>query len=296
MSDSPHNPIHVETPRWFSESGDGRFLFVPEAERIDGIMAFSLRQGGHSSAPFDSFNFSVKEGDSEGNVAANLSRLLHDVEIEPERLVFADQVHGDHVEVIESAGGPIPTADAMITGKTGLFLGVKTADCLPVLLLDPVRRVAAAIHAGRKGSLSGIASKTLRLMKTEFGTMASDVIAGPGPCIGPCCYEVGDDIASAFCGHGSAECQALTAFRETVEVPAVGIIRARPVNGTRSGSRSSRLDILSVNVEQLVSDGVRKSNLHVMGLCTACYADLFFSHRRDGGRTGRHASVVGFKK
>jgi polyphenol oxidase len=287
-----------------------RFIHVPAAGRVNGIMVFSLRKGGISPPPFDSLNFSVGEGDSRENIEANRSLLLNDLKIRSNMVVFAHQVHGDNVEVIESAGVAAPVADAMITSVPGVLLGIKTADCLPVLLLDPVRGAAAAIHAGRKGSLSGITGKTLGLMEKEFGTKSADVMAGLGPCIGPCCYEVGDRVTEASDGHASApdrfvftkadmehaktDRNAFHAFRQIIEIPLSGRVGARPLKGTRPDSESRRLDILSLNVEQLMSQGVPNGNIHIVGLCTACYPDLFFSHRRDSGRTGRHAALVGF--
>jgi|GEM_PF-30972 len=257
-------------------------LVVPEAERISALMAFSLRAGGVSEPPLDSLNFSVSQGDSPGNVLRNLETLGAFLDIDPSKLVTCRQVHGDTVATLEAVPCAPPEADAIISLKHGVFPAVKTADCLPILLLDPVTGISAAIHAGWKGTVLRITRKVLRVLEGSFDVRPQDVIAALGPAIGPCCYEVDDKVldplAKAMPGHERF----------------VAVIRKR--NGEDPAPvQSRRLNLAEANRFELVEGGVLTSNIFSFGLCTACRPDLLFSHRRDGALSGRHIAVVGFR-
>jgi copper oxidase (laccase) domain-containing protein len=128
-------------------------LVSDSAQALDGIMAYSTRLGGHSPRPFDSLNFSVREGDSEKNVRLNLEVFGSELGILPESMIFCRQVHSDKTAIVDHRPSERPVADAVICSTPGLFPVIMTADCLPILILDPVSKVAAGIHAGWKGTV-----------------------------------------------------------------------------------------------------------------------------------------------
>ncbi len=290
---------------------DNIALKLTGLEQYGAFMAFSLRSGGVSPSPFDSLNFSTQEGDSVENVRQNFRILGERLEIDPQRIVTCRQVHGDEIVIIDDMPDRPPEADATITTSPEIYLAVKTADCVPILLNNPVRGISAAVHVGWRGAVLRIVRRLLRLLNSRFKSNPEDLIAGVGPAIGNCCYEV-DDIV-------------LKPFRENF-LEADQFIRstAKPIGhtGDRHGGRSHHNPVgpaslpagdlgnkphVSVNSErafldlpgiarfELISGGIPERNIHSVDLCTVCRPDLFFSHRRDRGRTGRHIAVCGFK-
>ncbi|MBI5569992.1 MAG: peptidoglycan editing factor PgeF [Desulfomonile tiedjei] len=253
-------------------------VLLPGLEPQSAIMAFSLRTGGCSPPPFDTLNFSVSQGDSAENVRRNFKRFGNRLGIDPLRVVTCRQVHGDRIAVVVDLPNAPPVADAVVTATPNLYLAVKTADCLPVLLLDLHLRVSAAVHCGWRGAVHRITSKVLGLLKDRFGTDPQDLVAVLGPAIGACCYEVDDAV--------------LTPFRQSVPDPERFIRQGKTAN---PGRESLRLDLAAVNRTELISQGVAEENIHQVEGCTCCDAGRFFSYRRDGARSGRHIAVVGFK-
>jgi polyphenol oxidase len=227
--------------------------------RVDGARAaFSTRIGGVSEGPYDALNVAVKTGDDPGHVRDNRRRLSGALGLEPSRVVMARQVHGGrllrHTEEqrpqIWADAVPSPEeADAHATPAPGLAPLVMVADCLPIALAGPGG--VAMAHCGWRGLAVGLAASAAREVE------ATAAAIGPG--IGPCCYEVGDEVLSEF-----------------ADFP-----------GAASGRM---LDLVAVAREQLRGTGV--SVVDASGLCTSCEADLFYSHRRDGERTGRQAGLV----
>jgi len=260
-------------------------LTVPEVERHNGIMAFSLRGGGCSPLPRNSLNFSYENGDSRSNVQQNLDILARHLHIEASRILTCTQIHGDSVAIVEKIPEQPVRADALIATVPGLFPGIRTADCLPILMLDPVTKISAAVHAGWRGTVLRITRKVLHILTDRFSVDPKDLIAAMGPAIGPCCYEVDDAVLKPLM-------QALpTAERFVRTVPA-----RHEQNHGPGQSRSRRLDLQAANLSELISHGVLMKNIVSADLCTACNPDLFFSHRRDGNPSGRHLSVVGFRE
>ncbi len=252
-------------------------LVLPKIDEYRGVIAFSLRTGGCSPLPFDSLNFSARHGDDPENVQCNYGVLAERLGIDANRIVTCAQVHEDTVEVVDTVPTAPLRADAIITAIAGIYPAIKTADCLPILLLDPQRRVAAAIHAGWRGTVLRITRKVVRMMKTCFGTNPRDLIAGLGPAIGPCCYEV-DDVV-------------LDPFRGNFPQPEQFIVKC---NSNDRSKESLRMDLLGANRFELIQEGVPEGNIHATELCTACDSALFFSYRRDGVKSGRHLAVTGF--
>jgi polyphenol oxidase len=254
-----------------------KILTLPELTGPKAVIAFSTRAGGVSDAPLNSLNFSVSQGDSRENVRANCTILAEDLGIEPRRIVTCRQVHGDNVQVVDSIPVSLPVGDALITSTAGMYVGIKTADCLPILLLDQVHRVAAAVHAGWRGTVLRITRKVVRLMRDLFGTRPADIVAALGPAIGPCCYEVDDAV--------------LIPFRQNIPNPE-RFITDRNHSG---GEDSYSIDLAATNRFELTTEGVPPENIRTLELCTCCHPALFFSHRRDGAASGRHIALVGFR-
>jgi YfiH family protein len=183
------------------------------------------------------------------------------------RLLLLRQVHG--TTVVEAPWEGTPEGDAAVAAAPGWLLGIKTADCLPVLLVDPERRLVAAAHAGWRGTAAGVAARAADALAAR-GSRPEGLMAALGPGIGPCCYEVGAELREAF-GPG-------------------GAVFFRP------GPRGRlHLDVRAANVHQLVGAGLRPEAIHHVADCTRCRADLYHSYRRDGRAAGRMVSFVGFE-
>lgn len=264
-------------------SGQDVALTVPAAEQVDGVMAFSVRSGGRSPRPVDSLNFTVSQGDTDENVKHNFSVLGTRLEIDPARIVTCHQIHGDTVAILDSVPETTPHADAVIADRPGIFPAIRTADCLSILILSPREKIAAAIHAGWRGTVLRITRKVLRLLVTKYNCEPSELLIALGPAIGPCCYEVDDAV--------------LTPFRQSIP-HAERFITSVPEDKSNedAGDLSQRLDLTAVNRFELQALGVRDNNIVEVGLCTSCNPDLFFSFRRDGTVSGRHISVTGFRR
>ncbi len=190
------------------------------------------------------------------------------------RTVILKQVHSDIVHVV---GGPETNrreklrGDGLITSTPFLFLAIKTADCLPVLMADPERRVVAAVHCGWRSTSKGILDRAVRLMASRFGTGPSSLLAALGPCIGPECYEVGKEVRAEFSGQDFSP----------------GSFRPHP---EKKGKYL--LDLREANRSRLLRLGVRPENISSVDACTHCDR-RFLSFRRDREKTGRMLSFIG---
>ncbi|MDP2270781.1 MAG: peptidoglycan editing factor PgeF [Archangium sp.] len=226
---------------------------------------FPTRAGGVSGKPFDSLNTSFGVGDDPLAVRENLARLSASARVEPSKLHFVKQVHGDRV-VEASAATPETEADAVWTEVPGTAVGVRTADCVPILIEDPGGRVAA-VHAGWRGVENEIVTRTIERLVARGGELAQLRFA-IGPCIQRCCFEVDGDLPRRF----------EAAFGAKVVV--------------RSGEQiKPHLDLPLAVQETLSRLGVPEGHVAVLPQCTMCDA-RFFSHRREHGVTGRHLSFI----
>ena len=221
------------------------------------------RRGGRSRAPYDSFNLGDHVGDDPGDVAANRSRVARELGVGDDRLVWMNQVHGADVTVVDGPqDGPVAATDALVTATPGLVLGVLAADCVPVLITDPVAGVVAAVHAGREGLRRGVLPATLSAM-ASLGARARHVTALLGPAVCGACYEVPREM--------QAEVAAVA--------PAAAVTTRRGTAGL--DLRAGLAEILGrAGVTEVVHDP----------RCTVEDPQLF-SHRRDGV-TGRQAGLV----
>jgi len=231
------------------------------------------RLGGVSSAPWATLNVGHTVGDDDEAVEENHHRICRTLDIARRDIVTGYQVHGTRVARVgrEDRGRVCPQTDVLITDVPGIALMQRYADCLPVLLYDPVHRAIGLAHAGWRGTLAGVTRKAVQAMRSAFGSRPADLIAGLGPGIGPCCYQVGPEIVEA----------ARTA------IPGWPSVLLRQRDG------SWHLDLWEANRRQLVQAGV--VHIEMSGLCTACRTDEFYSHRAEQGRTGRFGIVVGFR-
>ncbi len=212
-------------------------------------------------------------GDSEEIYAGFRKELAQSCETDDQYFIFARQTHSDHVAVVNSAMGKntIEDTDALITSDPGLYVCVQTADCVPVLLFDPVKRVVAAVHAGWKGTISKIAEKTVAKMIDTFGCNPADIVAGIGPSIHMHDYEVGPEVVAAVEANFSNS-------------PA--LLKPSMNKG------HAFFDLWEANRTVLQEAGIKDEHIELMGLCSYEHADLFFSARREGSETGRMVSGI----
>lgn len=210
-------------------------------------------------------------------------------------LVTLRQVHSDVLHVIREPLSGAPNGDALATQAKGLLLGIQTADCIPILLVDPRHRAVAAVHAGWRGTVARIAAKTVGRMAMEFGTQPKDVLAALGPGIGRCCYEVGPDVVKEFAAQFPDAAEwfegpfAMLASGEDPN-PLPWLTMMPP--GHQPPPLRCHLDLHAANFATLTNAGLQRKNIFAADFCTSCRTDLFFSYRREGV-TGRMMAVIG---
>lgn len=251
------------------ERGGVRFFTFTSFPNGDLTHAVFGRAGGVSPAPFDSLNMSISTGDSLENVRENRRRALVAAGVKAAAVATLWQVHGTEVvAVAPQPGDPLTQADALITNERSVTLFLRFADCVPILLFDPVRRVTGIAHAGWRGTVAGMAQNVVRAMVAKYGCIAADILAGIGPAVGPARYEVGAEVADA----------ARAAFPHESDILQV-----------RAGK--TYMDLWTANAAALRSAGVR--SIEVAELCTAENNNEFFSHRGDNGQSGRFGALIG---
>ncbi len=221
----------------------------------------STRAGGVSPEPFG-MNLSFHVGDDEPNVVQNRALLFERLGVPPEQAVFAGQIHSATVRIVDSAG-TYPDCDGLVTNKAGRYCCISIADCIPIFLFDPGARVIAAVHAGWRGTAAGIVSHAVLAMKEEFQSKPADIYAFIGPGAGPCCYEVGEEVATRF-----------------------------PEKFRRAKENKQTIDLKGVNAGQLLEAGLEEARIEKSAECTIC-ATQFHSFRRDGARSGRMMGIIG---
>ena len=224
---------------------------------------FTTRDGGISRAPWDALNLGGAVGDDPAAVGENWARLERETGL---RFARVRQVHGARALRAAAPTAPVEEADAVVSVTPGVAACVSVADCVPVLLADPVGGAVAAIHAGWRGTAARAAAEGVRALVRE-GAEPGRLVAAVGPSIGPCCYEVSPELADRF-------------GRE------IGPEAVAPGGGGR------HLDLWRANVRVLLDAGLAAERIEVVGRCTACERELFFSHRRDAGRTGRQVGFI----
>jgi len=259
------------------------------------VHGFSTRPGGVSQLDGQPvLNLGFMEWDSRENVAENRRLLQTALGAEDFALAPLKQIHSDAIRLFTAAPALACQGDASVTNRSGLLLAVQTADCVPILLVDPKKRAVAAIHAGWKGTLARIAEKAVGRLRLEFGSKPADLLAALGPSIGPCCYEVGAEFVTKFTAQFADASEYFDEPRTGDEPNPLQWLSMAPP-GHQPPPRNVHLDLSKANRAQLLAAGVRPQNIFPSGLCTACRTDLFFSYRREGLFSGRLLSVVGIR-
>ena len=242
------------------------------------VQGFTSRHEGVSRTPYNSLNLGTNTLDQPHNVAGNRNLLASAFGIHQDALVTVRQVHGTDILVIDEKNEDYShflsvESDAIITNQPGVMIGICVADCAPILLLDPGKRVIAAVHAGWQGTAAGLVAKTVAGMKSLFDCDPASLQAVVGPCIGKCCYEVDTPVKQAFSQSGT--------LWENFAAP--------------NDAAKWQLDLSAANRELLISAGVPVAAIQVSDLCVSCHRELFFSYRRDNGETGRQMGFIMLK-
>ena len=261
------------------------------------IHAFSTRPGGVSPLGNEKvLNLGFTDWDTRENVQENRRRFQTAAGAPDFPLVTLKQFHSDVIHLFDEAGASTDPChgDASLTNRPNLLLAIQTADCVPILLVDPKKRAIAAIHAGWRGTLARIAAKTIGKMQMHFGTNPADLLAAIGPSIGPCCYEVGTEVATQFLSQFSDAPTYFDEFRTGDEPNPIQWLNMMPP-GHQPPPKGVLLDLRKANRSQLLAAGLRPQNIHTIDLCTACQPDLLFSYRKLGPASGRLMSVIALR-
>jgi YfiH family protein len=268
------------------------------------VHGFSTRPGGASSCyGGKSLNLGLTEHDTRNNVERNRRDFLSavkatDANNDPWPLLQVKQIHSSIVHRVNEAPREPLAGDGLITNAPGLLLAIKTADCVPVLVVDVKRRVVGAFHAGWHGTAARIVEKGVGEMRRQFGSLPRDLRAAIGPCVRKCCYSVGPDVIAEFESQFN---YAGDLFEEVFDSNAIHIRYPLLFLNQRAPGHGDlgpeiHLDLLEANRRQLQDAGVRRKHISVIDGCTACDTTKFFSHRAEFGKTGRMMAVVGIRQ
>ena len=271
-----------ETGFYWRESAGVRALVCAPLEQDGFINGFSTRLGGVSDMPANALSLAGFNDDAAENILENRRRFL---KLFPGNWALAGcwQVHGADVRVVKTAQEAKPAenergdtifCDVIVSNARGVLAGVKTADCVPILLGDPVTGAFAAVHAGWRGTLATAVLSGVERLAREYDARPKDLRVAIGASAGPCCYEVGSEVVEAFKKRFADGEKLFTT--------------------TRPGH--AMVDLLQANRDQLESAGVLPERIHTAPICTMCRTDLFFSYRKEKslhGKVGRLMAVVG---
>jgi polyphenol oxidase len=263
------------------------------------VHGFSTRQGGFSKAyRKNALNLGFTKDDSKSAIERNRAAFLLELSGGGMPLVTLRQIHSDIIRYVGAPPeSPLP-ADGLITATPGLLLGIQTADCLPIILVDPKHRAVGVFHAGWRGTVKRIVEKGVGEMQRQFSSRPRDLKAAIGPGIHGCCYEVGEEVRQQF---ESQFAYATKLFREAKDSDPVRekypllFLSARPP-GHSELPKKIFLDLVEANRQQLLAVGVPAKSIEVSPLCTNCRMDLLFSYRAEKGKTGRMMNVVGIRE
>jgi YfiH family protein len=265
------------------------------------VHGFSTRPGGASSCyGGKTLNLGLTSHDTKANVESNRRGFLTAVKAtDPDGklwpLVQVKQIHSAIVHRVDKPTGEPVAGDGLITNTRGLLLAIKTADCVPVLVVDGKRRVVGAFHAGWRGTVARIVEKGVGEMRRQFGSLPRDLRAAIGPCVRSCCYSVGPEVRAEFDSQFS---YAGELFEEVFDSNAIHIRYPLLFLNQRAPGHGDlgpeiHLNLVEANRRQLKDAGVRDAHISVIDGCTACDTKRFFSHRQEFGKTGRMMAVVG---
>jgi YfiH family protein len=265
------------------------------------VHGFSTRLGGFSRAyGGNALNLGFTKDDSKAAVERNRATFLRELGSGTKTwpLVTLRQIHSDIIRFVDAQPESQLAGDGLITATPGLLLGIQTADCLPVILVDPKRRAVGVFHAGWRGTAKRIVEKGVGEMRLHFGSPPRDLKAAIGPGIQGCCYEVGAEVREKF---ESQFAYAAKLFREVEEsdpvrekYPMLFLTARAP--GHSVLPKKIYLDLVEANRQQLLAVGVPAKSIESSKLCTNCRTDLLFSYRAEKGCTGRMMAAVGIRK
>lgn len=279
--------------RWVEAPGAVPYFSFPQIDATRLVTCgFSTRLGGVSLPPFDCLNLGSTTKDDDAHVRVNRARFgtaLGGYEV----LEWIDLVHGNavHEAVARDEGtfrrtAQTPRADAVISRVPGLPLVMYTADCVPIVLVDPATPAVGLAHAGWRGTVEDVAGATVAAMHARYGTDPGRLLTGIGASIGPCCFEVHADVADPVRAR-YPQWQDLVVPLNKVSSSSDALLDSR---------EKYRVDLWQLNARQLERVGVPRRNIAISRLCTACRADLFFSYRRDRRETGRLSMFVALQQ
>ena len=256
-------------------------LCFEKLSRYDDIGHFvSTRNGGHSHSPYDSLNLSFNVGDNAEKILNNRKVLVEALGVPLTSLTTAKQIHDGHVRFVsaEMRGkgsvdyqGAINATDAMVTNVPNICMMVLLADCVPILFCDPSKKAIGVAHAGWKGTLRRIAEKTVKALHEHFDSATQDIMVGIGPCIGPCCYEVGPEVID--------------------EVERIFGSKDYCIKNESQEGRGY-FDLQEANLKQLLRTGIPEENIEIAEICTCHHPNLLFSYRHEKGKTGRFGAGI----
>jgi YfiH family protein len=292
-----HRVRASSTNDWAERTLSGlRILQVPAFAKLPWLVhGFSTRPGGVSELESERvLNLGFTEWDTKENLLENRRRFQSALGANCLALVTLKQFHSDVVQLFAAAPAEPCRGDASVTNRAGLLLGVQTADCVPILLVDPKKRAVAAVHAGWRGTLQRIVTKTIGQLQMRFGSRPADLLAAIGPSIGGCCYEVGTEVAVEFKSQFPNASDWFDELRTGDEPNPLQWLNMRPP-GHQPPPKNVLLDLKKANRAQLLDAGLRAQNICTSDLCTACRRDLLFSYRKEGAQSGRLMAVVGIR-
>lgn len=244
----------------------------------------STRHGGYSHGAFQSLNIGLHVGDDDANVIKNRRALSEKAGYDYQKAVYGNQDHSCNIRIIESKDAgrghdstkdAFQSTDAFITNQPGICLNVMMADCVPVLIVDVRKKVVAAVHAGWRGTVQQITLHTVLKMQSQMDCNPQDLCALIGPSIGPCCYEVGEDVATGARGMRGQDVDE--------------VLKA-------DGHGKYIFDQWLANKQQLILGGISPSMIEISGICSCCNHEDFFSSRHDKGLTGRFSAGIWIKE
>ena len=266
------------------------------------IHGFSTRRGGFSKAyGSGALNLGFTKQDEHHAVERNRAAFLKKLGVikEPQLwpLITLRQVHSEVIHAVSGSAEHPLVGDGLVTSTTGIILAVQTADCLPVIIVDPRNRAIGVFHAGWRGTQKRIVEKGVGEMLRHFGSRAADLKAAIGPGVHSCCYRVGSEVRDQFESQFDYAAELFHESKESDEVreryPLLFLTARAP--GHSELPKKIFLDLVQANRRQLMAAGLRAKNITASRLCTSCRVDLLFSHRAENGVTGRLMAVVGIR-
>lgn len=299
----PIKTTKPRTPKLPKSSSNVSLLQSADLKSIPWLIhGFSTRPGGASTIYGGrTLNLGFTKDDERAHVERNrktfLSTMGAATKNKPWPLVTVRQIHSDLIHVVRSRKPDSFTGDGIVTNLSGIALGILTADCFPVLLVDAKRKAIGAFHAGWRGTVKRIVEKGVGIMRQEFGSRAEDIHAAIGPGIQSCSFEVGEEVEEAFHTQFDYAAELFHSVQESDAVreryPMLFMNQRAPGHG--DPCIKLHLDLREANRRQLLAVGVPEANITALKDCTACSTRKFFSHRAEHGKTGRMLAVVGIR-